>query len=624
MGTLEPQAVFSHPNGSTDPWLWASIHALYITALSVVNLVSWRMQEDERARAASSEEKLRWAFEDAPTGMAFVGLDGTVHRVNAALCRATGRTAIQLVGQSLAALIVEDERCGGGGAFPSLERREEELRYRRPDGTSGWALWHHSLVVDDTGAPLAWVSHCVDITERKQAEELLSWQASHDVLTGLPNRELFRRHVGEELERRRAGGDDGQVAVLFVDIDNFKDVNDSLGHGAGDRLLTALAERLGGALRPGDVLARFGGDEFTILLPGTRSEPDAQLVASRLVEALTAPLTLDDRQLYVSASVGVACADPSDPTDPEALLRDADAAMYRAKELGKGRLEVFEHSMRHGASERLELEGALRGALERNELRLVYQPLVRLDDDARLIGVEALLRWDHPGLGTVPPLRFIGLAEGNGTIVPIGAWVLQEACQQLAAWGDQSLIMAVNVSARQIEVGGFVDLVRSALDRSGVTADRLSLEITESAMLSDSGALAAVLSELKGLGVRLAVDDFGVGHASLRQLRAILPIDTLKIDRSFVDGIANHPEDAAIVEGVVRLAHSLGLEAVAEGVETAEQVALLRAWNCQTGQGYHFGRPVDATQVAQLLQAATGSPTTGRAALPRAVAKRLA
>jgi EAL domain-containing protein (putative c-di-GMP-specific phosphodiesterase class I) len=284
--------------------------------------------------------------------------------------------------------------------------------------------------------------------------------------------------------------------------------------------------------------------------------------------------------------------------------------MYRAKSLGKGRLEVFEHSMRHRASERLELEAALRGALERDELRLVYQPLVRLDE-GRLSGVEALLRWHHPALGTIPPQRFIPIAEANGTIVEIGEWVLREACRQLAAWGDESLTMSVNVSARQLEAAEFLGAVRSALDGSGVSPDRLSLEITESAMLTDSAIVAAVLRDLKRLGVRLAVDDFGVGHASLRRLRALLPLDTLKIDKSFVDGMVSHPADAAIVEAVVRLAHALGLDAVAEGVETPEQAELLRALNCQTAQGYHFGRPLDAPDITQLLGVA---PETLRAA----------
>jgi EAL domain-containing protein (putative c-di-GMP-specific phosphodiesterase class I) len=259
--------------------------------------------------------------------------------------------------------------------------------------------------------------------------------------------------------------------------------------------------------------------------------------------------------------------------------------------------------MRESAMERLELESGLRHAIEDGELRLVYQPLVTLDD-GRISGVEALLRWDHPIFGVVAPLRFISLAERNGLIIPIGAWVLREACRQLAAWGDDALSVSVNVSARQLGSTDLVDVVRAALEDSGIEPGRLCLEITETAMMADPAAIGETLSALKALGVRLAVDDFGVGHASLRQLRALLPVDTLKIDKSFVDGITDDADDAAIVEGVVRLAHSLGLQAVAEGVETAEQVAMLRGFSCQTGQGYHFARPAGPEAIAQMLTAA--------------------
>jgi EAL domain-containing protein (putative c-di-GMP-specific phosphodiesterase class I) len=283
--------------------------------------------------------------------------------------------------------------------------------------------------------------------------------------------------------------------------------------------------------------------------------------------------------------------------------------MYRAKERGKSRCEVFDDSMRERAMERLELESGLRHALEDGELRLVYQPLVTLDD-GRVAGVEALLRWDHPIFGLVAPLRFIALAERNGMIIPIGAWVLREACAQLAAWGRDALGVSVNVSARQLGSTDLVDVVRAALEESGIEPRRLCLEITETAMMADPAAIGETLGALKALGVRLAVDDFGVGHASLRQLRALLPVDTLKIDKSFVDGITADADDAAIVEGVVRLAHSLGLQAVAEGVETAEQVAMLRSFSCQIGQGYHFARPAEPDEIARLL----GADPAGRRA----------
>jgi diguanylate cyclase (GGDEF)-like protein len=500
-------------------------------------------------------------------------------------------------GRPLADIVDADDLAGR--PFPAA-RGEVELRYR---ASGAWGLWHHSPLTGRDGRPEAWISHCIDVSKRKFAEEELSWQANHDALTGLPNRELFLERLSGALGR------EGQVAVLLIDLDDFKVINDSLGHGAGDRLLSGVAERLCRVLRPGDVIARFGGDEFTVLLPGIASEAYALQVARRLADALREPLVLDGERRYVTASIGVSFSAPSED-DPHALLRDADAAMYRAKETGKSRYEVFDDSMRERAMERLELESGLRHALDDGELRLVYQPLVTLDD-GRVTGVEALLRWDHPIFGLVAPLRFVALAERNGLIIPIGAWVLQEACHQLAAWGHDGLSMSVNVSARQLGSTDLVDVVRAVLEDSGIEPRRLCLEITETAMMADPAAIGETLAALKALGVRLAVDDFGVGHASLRQLRALLPVDTLKIDKSFVDGITKDADDAAIVEGVVRLAHSLGLQAVAEGVETAEQVAMLRGFSCQTGQGYHFARPAGADEIALML---AGGPPARRAA----------
>ena len=591
MGALEPASVFNHPDAIAHPWRWAGIHALFIAALGIVNVVHWRLNEDARADAMHSRERFRHAFDDAPIGMALTGLDGVVQRANAALCERLGADP---AGRPLADLVDADDL--GGRPFPA-DDGEIEVRYA---DAAAWGLWHHSLLTGRDGHPEAWISHCIDVSKRRFAEDELTWQANHDSLTGLPNRELFLERLSGSLDA------EGQVAVLLVDLDDFKVVNDSLGHGAGDRLLSGVAERLCRVLRPSDVIARFGGDEFTVLLPGITSEAYALGVARRLAEALREPLVLDGERRYVTASVGMSFSAPSEQ-DPHALLRDADAAMYRAKEMGKSRCEVFDDSMRERAMERLELESGLRHAMDDGELHLVYQPLVTLDD-GRISGVEALLRWDHPIFGVVAPLRFISLAERNGLIIPIGGWVLREACRQLAAWGDDALNVSVNVSARQLGSTDLVDVVRAALEDAGIEPGRLCLEITETAMMADPGAIGETLSALKALGVRLAVDDFGVGHASLRQLRALLPVDTLKIDKSFVDGITDDADDAAIVEGVVRLAHSLGLQAVAEGVETAEQVAMLRGFCCQTGQGYHFARPAGPEAIARMLTAAPAAP----------------
>jgi diguanylate cyclase (GGDEF)-like protein len=436
-------------------------------------------------------------------------------------------------------------------------------------------------------------------TASDDGQEGLAHRVLHDPLTDLPNRTLFLDRLAlalARLRRQRTG-----IAVLFIDLDNFKVVNDSLGHGAGDRLLVELGNRLREAIRPSDTIARFGGDEFVVLCEDIKDARDAVVVGERIVSAASLPFTLEGREMFVSASVGVALAIDSEST-PETLLRDADVAMYRAKERGRGRVEVFDEALRARIMERLDLENGLRRALQRDELRVYYQPEVSLSQQ-RMVAVEALVRWQHPERGLLQPSEFVPLAEETGLIVEIGEWVLNEACQQIAQWrrGGIDIDVAVNVSARQLIQPDIVDVVRGALERNGLPAHALCLEITESAVMRDPEAALATLTLVKELGVKVALDDFGVGFSSLAQLKEMLPLHALKVDRSFISGIADDERNSAIVAAVVMMATTLGLTAIAEGVETEAQALQARALGCDVSQGFFFTAPEPAAAIAERL-----------------------
>jgi diguanylate cyclase (GGDEF)-like protein len=439
--------------------------------------------------------------------------------------------------------------------------------------------------------------------ERKRAEVQLAHQALHDPLTGLPNRTLFLDRL--ELALARGQRRPSAVAVLFLDLDRFKVINDSLGHDTGDRLLVDVAARLQAVLRPGDTVARFGGDEFTILCDDIDGERDAIIIAERVGEAVAAPYVLDETEAYLTASVGIAIASSRDAR-PEALIRDADAAMYRAKERGKSRYELFDDAMRKRAVERLHTENSLHRAIERGELRVYYQPMVELSSDL-VVGVEALVRWQHPDRGLMLPAQFIPLAEETGQIVELGEWVLREACMQHRRWmaehkHDAPLRLSVNLSARQLAQPDCVADVASALEDTGMAAAELCLEITESVVVQDTEMAIQALDALRAQGVLIGIDDFGTGYASLTLLKRI-PADLLKVDRSFVAGLGSDPQDTPIVRSVVGLAEALGLAAVAEGVETSEQLAELRDVECRFAQGFHFARPMPAEALGGVLAA---------------------
>jgi diguanylate cyclase (GGDEF)-like protein len=438
------------------------------------------------------------------------------------------------------------------------------------------------------------------VEQVENAKTQLDHLAHHDVLTGLPNRILLQDRLAQAIEL--ASRQHTALAVLFLDLDRFKHINDSLGHVVGDKLLQSVARRLLACVRHSDTASRQGGDEFVVLLSNIKQAENAAIIAQKILAALTVPYVIDERELHVSASIGVATY-PGDGQDAETLLKSADSAMYHAKESGRNNYKFFVQDMNVRAVQRQSIEASLHRALERQEFVLHYQPKIDLHSNM-IIGVEALIRWQHPERGLVPPSQFVCVAEDCGLILPIGRWVLREGCMQARAWREAGLppvIVAVNTSAREFSATDFMENVRATLEDARLEPRYLELELTESVLMKDATVTNPMLNALTDLGVKLAIDDFGTGYSSLSYLRQF-PVDTLKIDKSFVSRMTSNTEDAAIVSAVIGMGKSLKLRVIAEGVETAEQRAFLLAQHCDEAQGYYFSRPVVAEAFATLLQ----------------------
>jgi diguanylate cyclase (GGDEF)-like protein/PAS domain S-box-containing protein len=589
-------------------------HGLAVLELAGTCAIVWMLTFNQRAKEAleeserDAERRLReaqevfiHAFDEAGVAMVLINPDGAIRRSNDALADLLGIDRVtELRHRQVSDFVHEEDRAGlddllRGLVASGAKSARRDLRFRPVDDVVVWAAMTISMVRSEDGSPHYAVAQIENITERKAVSEQLEFQAAHDPMTGLANRVAFSCELIDTLESCAH-----PLAVFFIDLDRFKLVNDGLGHAAGDELLVQVAGRLRQVLRPEDRIARFGGDEFVVMCCRIADVDEAYQVADRMLAALSQPLRLDEGEVFVSASIGITLSEPG--TTAEQLLQRADAAMYQAKRDGRGRAVSFTVDHFDAVAAELKIGNELHRALEREEFVLHYQPIWDLFGGT-VLGVEALLRWDHPEHGVLLPDRFLGQVADTGLMVPVGNWVLEAACRQMAEWqaqgspvGDDPISVSVNVAVQQIVDPKFVPTVAEAIDRTGISPASLCLELTEASLMSDTATTIQALESLLHLGVQLCIDDFGTGYSSLSYLRRF-PVSILKIDRSFVKGLGTDDGDAEIVQTITTLAHSLGMVAVAEGVETSEQFEALRAIGCDLAQGFLLGRPAPADRL---------------------------
>ncbi|MBI2170198.1 MAG: EAL domain-containing protein [Actinobacteria bacterium] len=608
-------AVRQGVDGALEPFLfWTAVaivvalvarHMLAIVELTALARDFESKVEDRTRELAAREERFRALVANSTDAVLIVDAGRRVLYASDSAERVLGRGAAELVGRPLAQAVHPEDRARLVTLCTDVATRSgaaAKIEYRFRYGSGSWRHLESTVKnLADEPSISGLVLNTRDVTERRRLEGVLTHRAFHDALTDLPNRALFIDRVEQAISRTARRGT--PVTVLYLDLDGFKVVNDSFGHATGDRLLRATAERLRRLVRSEDTVARFGGDEFAVLLDDDAGPEEATRLADRVLAACEEPVVVDGREFFVRASIGIATT--SGAEDAGELLRDADVAMYRAKAEGRGQWRAFDPLMREAVADRLELEAELRRALDARELFLEYQPIVDLAS-GRISGVEALMRWHHPTRGLIPPLDFVPVAEENGQIVALGAWALAEACRELRNWqislgAAAPSRVSVNVSARQFRDPGFVDQVAGTLRATGLDAGSLVLEITETLLMEDPDEVAQRLHRLKDLGVILAVDDFGIGYSSLSYLQRF-PIDVLKIDRLFVQPLGGPPEDAALAQAIVKLGRTFGMDVVAEGVETAAQAAALRAMGCQFGQGFLFARTLPPEEIEQRIR----------------------